>query len=109
MATMNELLSKMKNITVQKKAIELYKPPKSRGNVCSYTNNLIIWIFFLTIYFTESNKISKYKDGYSYEPKTSEKCSISYKRSGGRKFYKNKIKCYKVKGRHGKQRLVFKQ
>ena len=84
MATMNELLSKMKNITVQKKAIELYKPPKSRGNVC------------------------KYKDGYSYEPKTSEKCSTSYKRLGGRKCYKNKTKCYKVKGRLGKQRLLLK-
>ena len=84
MATMNELLSKMKNITVQKKAIELYKPPKSRGNVC------------------------KYKDGYSYEPKTSEKCSKSYKRLGGRKFYKNKTKFYKVKGRLEKQRLVLK-
>ena len=52
MATMNELLSKMKNIIVQKKAIELYKPPKSRGNVCSYTNNLIINLnFFLNNLF----------------------------------------------------------
>ena len=49
MATMNELLSKMKNITVQKKAIELYKPPKSIGNVCSYTIYKIIKMIFLFI------------------------------------------------------------
>ena len=49
MATMNELLSKMKNITVQKKAIELYKPPKSKGNVCIYTIYKIIKMIFLFV------------------------------------------------------------
>ena len=46
---MDDLLSKMKKITVQKKAIELYKPPKSIGNVCSYTIYKIIKMIFLFV------------------------------------------------------------
>ena len=47
--TMDDLLSKMKKITVQKKAIELYKPPKSKGNVCIYTIYKIIKMIFLFV------------------------------------------------------------
>lgn len=45
MTNMEDLLSKMKNITVQKKSIQLYKPPKSRGNVYSVLIKLLRCFF----------------------------------------------------------------